>query len=195
MLRELGRRNKSFALRYQSFTRAGENGEYSKRMTLRRMVGSLLVVMLLLSITLPALCVECRAMTASSGCEEKHNSASYRHDEVAISMGSMSGDCDHCGQPAGVSAKTPRHEDAAELWRIAARGSAVCRDSAVVNNVVAVIHAPLLGGNNDGRGIARNLSVDDVGVVRSSMVRKFSAPMNVSFREFSYQPLSVSLKI
>jgi hypothetical protein len=84
-------------------------------MGLRRIIGSALAALLLVTAALPAFCGECRARKAEQGCAGTHDGTVAGQHERHASAAVMSADCDRCAEhreaaPDKISAGTKADE-------------------------------------------------------------------------------------
>src|SRR5882757_4235934 len=84
-------------------------------MGLRRIIGSVLAALMLLTAALPGLCGECRARKAEQGCAGTHEGAVTSQHARHASAAAMSAGCESCAEhrgvaPAELSAGTKTYE-------------------------------------------------------------------------------------
>jgi hypothetical protein len=84
-------------------------------MGLRRIIGSALAALLLVTAAFPALCGECRARKAEQGCAGNHEGAVATQHERHASAAVMRAGCDSCAEHRGaasaeLSARTKAYE-------------------------------------------------------------------------------------
>jgi hypothetical protein len=82
-------------------------GAYSNRMEWRRITGSFLAAVLLLTIALPAMCGQCHVAAAEPSCAEQHKSSAHSHHAAAASVQTS---CKSCANIFAVSGARPKRE-------------------------------------------------------------------------------------
>jgi hypothetical protein len=157
----------------------------------RRIVGSSLVVILVLSIALPAMCGECRVASTEKGCEHRHGAAVVSPDGASMGMHER---CDSCADGNGILAKrNPRRTSAAQLMlnSCALRG---CDDALARRAVIAPMEWPGMNGRNTNRTAPEAL-ISSVGCAHQANHKNVSWTGIAFLPKSPYQPLAVSLKI
>jgi hypothetical protein len=101
-------------------------------MNLRRIAGGGLVALLLLSMALPAMCGQCRAVAADASCADRHGSTGQRHQGSQ----SMAANCDSCGDQ--FSLQSALHKVRKQEINSARRAVLSC--ASAVGAAVATVH-------------------------------------------------------
>jgi hypothetical protein len=159
-------------------------------MSLRRIAGCAVMMVLLASVALPAMCGACMDFAAKAACGEKHDGGASGSRQLATAM---DGHCADCGDQPGITAnERGRYAAASEVMLLdcsqgicvqaGERSAAIYRDGVTARRWV---------GDRATFGVAAEIGSPALRAVHPNVF----ASGKRSSRNSAYQPLTVSLKI
>jgi hypothetical protein len=158
-------------------------------MSLRRFVGCAVMVLLVASVALPAICGSCMDLAAKPSCGERHDAGTSRNRRLAMAMG---GHCADCGEQPGITARETELRALVSEVMFFDCARRLCVQAGEQNAIIyrGGFDAYSLVGDRAIFGVCAEIASPGLGTIRLHSLGSGKASGN-----FAYPPLLVSLKI